>query len=73
MLEVRRRSYIVGAQLIGSEAIRPLSETLKELQSCEERFVGAFVPDHLARIVSRKFHGATIDIHRLATDPAFFP
>jgi ribosomal protein S18 acetylase RimI-like enzyme len=72
VLALQRRSYMVEAQLIGSELIPPLTETPAELQGCEERFLGAFVDERLAGLVSWKLDAGTIDIHRLAVDPAFF-
>jgi len=72
VLHIQRRSYRVEAQLIGSETIPPLSETVEDLRACGENFLGAFVDDQLAGIVSWKFDGVTIDIHRLAVDPPFF-
>jgi HAD superfamily hydrolase (TIGR01509 family) len=72
VLELQRRSYRVEADLIGTDAIPPLKETEEELQTCGERFLGAFLDDRLAGIVSWKFDGETVDVHRLAVDPAFF-
>jgi ribosomal protein S18 acetylase RimI-like enzyme len=72
VLALQRRSYRVEAELIGSDAIPPLRETVAELQVCGERFLGAFVDDRLAGIVSWKLDGETIDLHRLAVDVPFF-
>jgi ribosomal protein S18 acetylase RimI-like enzyme len=72
VLDVQRRSYRVEAELIGSHALPPLTETIEELRASGERFLGALVDDRLAGFVSWKFDGKTIDIHRLAVDPDFF-
>jgi len=72
VLDIQRRSYRVEAHLIGSDTIPPLTETVEELRTCGENFLGASVDDQLAGIVSWKFDGETIDIHRLAVDPPFF-
>jgi HAD superfamily hydrolase (TIGR01509 family) len=72
VLELQRRSYRVEAELIGTDAIPPLTETEEELRTCGERFLGAFLDDRLAGIVSWKFDGETVDVHRLAVDPEFF-
>jgi ribosomal protein S18 acetylase RimI-like enzyme len=72
VLALQRRSYRVEARLIGSGAIPPLHETRSELQACGERFLGAFVEGRLAGVVSWKLDGKTIDLHRLAVDPAWF-
>jgi ribosomal protein S18 acetylase RimI-like enzyme len=49
-----------------------LHESLEELQECRETFLGAFVDGRLAAVISWKFDGATIDLHRLAVHPDFF-
>jgi ribosomal protein S18 acetylase RimI-like enzyme len=72
VLELQRRSYAVEARLIGSDRIPPLHESLEQLQACGETFLGAYVDERLAAVVSWKFDGATIDIHRLAVDPDSF-
>jgi ribosomal protein S18 acetylase RimI-like enzyme len=72
VLALQRRSYRVEADLIGTDAIPPLTETEEELRTCAERFLGAFLDDRLAGIVSWKFDGETVDVHRFAVDPPFF-
>ena len=72
VLDLQRRSYDVEARLIGSDRIPPLHESLEELQACGETFLGAYVEDRLAAVVSWRFDGATIDLHRLAVLPDFF-
>jgi ribosomal protein S18 acetylase RimI-like enzyme len=72
VLELQRLSYAVEARLIGSDRIPPLHESLEELQACGETFLGAYVERRLAAVVSWRFDGTTIDIHRLAVLPDFF-
>jgi ribosomal protein S18 acetylase RimI-like enzyme len=72
VLDVQRRSYRVEAELIGSDALPPLNETIEDLRACGEQFLGTFVDERLAGFVSWKFDGETIDIHRVAVDPHFF-
>jgi GNAT superfamily N-acetyltransferase len=72
VLELQRRSYAVEARLIGSDRIPPLRESLEELQACGETFLGAYVGGRLAAVISWKFDGATIDVHRLAVEPDYF-
>jgi ribosomal protein S18 acetylase RimI-like enzyme len=72
VLELQRRSYAVEARLIGSDRIPPLHESLEELQGCGETFLGAYVEGRLAAVVSWKFDGVTIDLHRLAVSPHVF-
>jgi ribosomal protein S18 acetylase RimI-like enzyme len=70
ILALQRRAYRLEADLIGFDEIPPLRETLAELQSCEESFLGAYAEGQLAGIVSWKREGDTLDIHRLAVDPS---
>ena len=72
LLELQRDSYRVEADLIGSDAIPPLRETLAELQACGETFLGAFVGGTLVGAISWKLDGETIDLHRLVVDPGHF-
>jgi ribosomal protein S18 acetylase RimI-like enzyme len=72
VLGLQRRSYAVEARLIGSDRIPPLHESLDDLQACGETFLGAYVEGRLAAVVSWKFDGVTIDLHRLAVCPRFF-
>jgi ribosomal protein S18 acetylase RimI-like enzyme len=69
LLALQRRAYAVEAELIGSDAIPPLHETLAELQSCGETFLGALVGGELAGAISWRFQDGTLDIHRLVVDP----
>jgi GNAT superfamily N-acetyltransferase len=70
--ELQRASYRVEAALIGSDSIPPLRETLAELQSSGETFLGAFVDGVLAGAISWKLDAETIDLHRLVVDPTRF-
>jgi len=72
LLELQREAYRVEADLVGSNEIPPLSETLPELQACEETFLDALVDDVLAGAISWRLDGDTIDLHRLVVHPAHF-
>jgi len=72
VLELQRRAYRVEAELVGSDAIPPLHESLDELQASGETFLAAIVDGRLAGVVSWKRHGDTLDLHRLAVDPERF-
>ncbi len=72
MLELQREAYRVEADLIGSDAIPALTESLAELQSGGETFLGAFLGGELVGAVSWKLDGETIDLHRLVVDPSHF-
>lgn len=72
LLELQRRAYRIEAELIGSDGIPPLRETLEELQASGETFLGAFVHGELAGAVSWRVESSTLDLHRLVVDPARF-
>ena len=71
-MALQRRAYRIEAELIGSDGIPPLHETLEELLACGETFLGARLEGALAGFVSWKVDGGTLDLHRLAVDPRFF-
>ena len=71
VLELQRKAYLVEAERIGDDRIPPLHESLEELQECGETFLGAFVGETLAGFVSWRRDGDTLDLHRLAVNPAF--
>jgi ribosomal protein S18 acetylase RimI-like enzyme len=72
LLELQREAYRVEADLVGSNDIPPLRETLPELQACAETFLGALADGVLAGAISWKLDGDTIDLHRLVVHPAHF-
>jgi ribosomal protein S18 acetylase RimI-like enzyme len=73
LLELQRRAYRVEAELIGSDEIPPLRETLAELQACGENFLVARDSSGvLAGAISWRVDGSVIDLHRLVVDPAWF-
>ena len=72
VLELQRRAYRIEAELIGSDGIPPLRETIEELQSCGETFLGALLGGEVAGAISWRFRENTIDIHRLVVDPDRF-
>jgi len=71
LLALQRRAYEVEAALISSHDIPPLDETLDELQSSGEMFLGALVERRIVGAVSYRLVD-TIDLHRLVVDPTRF-
>src|SRR5919201_3614970 len=72
VLQLQRLAYRVEAELIGSDGIPPLRETLEELRTCGEEFLGSLVEGQLVGAISWRFGADTIDIHRLVVHPAHF-
>ena len=71
MLALQRRSYRQEANLIGSDQIPPLHETLEALQHSSETFYGYFLSSHLAGAVSYKRESALLDIYRMMVHPDY--
>ncbi|WP_449623072.1 GNAT family N-acetyltransferase [Robertmurraya sp. Marseille-Q9965] len=72
VLSLQRQAYKIEAAYIGTEDIPPLKETMEELLQCGEEFIGYFVEDTLAGVLSYKFTKGVIDIHRVMVHPSFF-
>jgi len=72
ILELQRSAYRVEADLVGSDDIPPLHETLEELVSSGETFLGALVDGLIIGAISWRLHDLTLDIHRLVVDPTQF-
>jgi GNAT superfamily N-acetyltransferase len=72
VLHLQRTSYRIEADLIGTEEIPPLKESLEQLQNCGETFIGCYMNNRLAGAVSYKMFETTIDVHRVMVHPDFF-
>ncbi|GAB7028815.1 GNAT family N-acetyltransferase [Streptomyces sp. NPDC021749] len=68
--QLQRAAYAVEAELIGFDGIPPLHETLQELRSCTESFLGVTDETGLVGAVSwARLHDGTLDICRLVVHP----
>ena|SRR5215204_4317014 len=72
VLELQRAAYAVEASLVGYDAIPPLHETLAELQARPLIFLGVSCEGVLGGVLGYQRDGATVDIDRVAVDPACF-
>lgn len=72
VLRLQKQAYKVEAAYIGTFDIPPLKETLNELLNSGEKFIGYFVEDTVAGVLSYKFKKGVIDIHRVMVHPSFF-
>lgn len=70
LLELQHAAYAVEAALVGSDAIPPLHETLAELRTADETFLGAWVDGVLGGAISWRVEEGVLDIHRLVVSPA---
>jgi GNAT superfamily N-acetyltransferase len=71
-LLIQKLAYRIEADLIGFDGIPPLHETVEDLQSSGETFLGCFVDEVLAGVISYAIEGHTLDIGRLVVHPDYF-
>ncbi|MDW3220065.1 MAG: GNAT family N-acetyltransferase [Acidimicrobiales bacterium] len=72
IVEIQRAAYTVEAELIGFDRIPVLQETAADVRHQRGlTWLGAFVDDALAGVIAWTQDGDTVDIDRLAIDPAF--
>ncbi|MFD9703910.1 GNAT family N-acetyltransferase [Lentzea sp. NPDC059081] len=69
---VQRLAYAVEAEIIGFDGIPPLHESLDDLGSCGETFLGLHDDEGLVGAVSYQMDGSTVDICRLVVHPRAF-
>jgi ribosomal protein S18 acetylase RimI-like enzyme len=72
LLALQKRAYRQEADLIGSEEIPPLHETLEALQQSTETFYGYILDRQLAGAISYKREGDLLDIYRMMVHPDYF-
>ncbi|NUT93293.1 MAG: GNAT family N-acetyltransferase [Saccharothrix sp.] len=66
------RSYAVEAELIGSDAIPALHETVADVRALPLRWLGAHVDGELAGFIAWAREGDELDVDRLCVDPSHF-
>lgn len=71
-LDIQKLAYRIEADLIGFEGIPPLHETLEDLRQSSETFLGYFVEDVLAGMISYSIEDTALDIGRLVVHPDYF-
>jgi ribosomal protein S18 acetylase RimI-like enzyme len=72
VLNIQIPSYKVEAEIIGSDEIPPLKDTVKTLQECEEIFFGYYEDEELCGAISLEVEDNVVDIHRLIVHPTHF-
>ena len=72
VLQLQQVAYRIEAELIGSDGIPPLWETIEDLRTCGEEFLGVTVNGALVGAISWRYSAGTIDIHRLVVEPEHF-
>jgi|SRR5579875_433180 len=72
VLNIQIASYKVEAELIGSDEIPPLKDTVDTLQQCGEKFYGYYLNEELSGVISIKIENDVMDIHRLFVHPNHF-
>lgn len=72
VLNIQIPSYKVEAEIIGTDEIPPLKDTVETLQQCEETFFGYYEGEELCGVISLKLEDNVVDIHRLIVHPSHF-
>ncbi|KQL33649.1 GNAT family N-acetyltransferase [Psychrobacillus sp. FJAT-21963] len=72
VLNIQIPSYMVEAEIIGTNEIPPLRDTVETLQECEEVFFGYYEDEDLCGAISLKIENNVVDIHRLIVHPTHF-
>jgi ribosomal protein S18 acetylase RimI-like enzyme len=73
VVALQRDAYAVEAELIGSDGIPALTESVEAVQAAGEDWLGLTDGAGLAGAVSwRELHDGTVDIHRLVVAPRAF-
>ena len=72
ILELQRLSYPIEADLIGSDAIPGLNETLEQLQNCNETFYGFLEGQEILGAISFKLDVHLLDIHGMMCVQSIF-
>ncbi|UOQ91671.1 GNAT family N-acetyltransferase [Halobacillus shinanisalinarum] len=65
-------AYQVEAGILQTDRIPRLYDSIEDIQSCEETFVGFFRGDVLVGFISYKRKANLVDIHRLVVFPPYF-
>ena len=71
LLALQKQAYRQEADLIGSDQIPPLHETLEALQQSTETFYGYILDGQLAGAISYKREGDLLDIYRMMVHPDY--
>jgi ribosomal protein S18 acetylase RimI-like enzyme len=72
IVSLQREAYQIEADLLGTDAIPPLHDTIASLQASGESFYGFELAGQLAGAIAFKRTGDLLDIHRLMVDPRHF-
>ena len=72
VFSLQKKAYQIEADLIDCDVIPPLTESLGDLMSCGEEFIGFFTEGDLLGAVSYKLTEKLVDIHRVMVDPSHF-
>jgi ribosomal protein S18 acetylase RimI-like enzyme len=72
LLALQKLSYRQEADLVGSEQLPPLHESLEALQQSTETFYGYILSGQLVGAISYKREGGLLDIYRMMIHPDYF-
>ncbi len=72
VLNLQRAAYRIEAGLLERDDLPPLHETLSELRTSGETFLGHFEGETLAGAVAYRRRGWVVDLHRVMVHPTWF-
>lgn len=72
ILLIQKLAYRIEADLIGFDGIPALHETIADIRNSAEIFLGYFVDDVLAGVLSYSVDAKILDIGRLVVHPDYF-
>ena len=72
VLQIQRMAYQIEAELIGFDGIPQLHESLQDLCESRESFLGFFIKDTLAGVLSYSIDKHILDIGRFVVHPDYF-
>lgn len=72
VLDLQLASYPIEAKLINFYDIPPLKDTVEKIANCNETFIGYYIDQTLAGILSYRIIDQAVDIHRVCVHPHYF-
>ncbi len=72
IVQLQMASYAVEAEIIGTNSIPTLFDTVETVTKSDETFYGYKINREIVGIISYKFEYGILDIHRLAVHPNHF-
>lgn len=72
IVALQKSSYRIEADIIGFDMLPPLLENSEDIKNSKEVYLGYYVENSLAGILSYELEGDALDICKVAVHPSFF-